>query len=106
MATTTTTTARCAGTSSTQTWSGRRPTGRCARPVGFAVMGYGRHGGHTSPELVCQAHLGGLVARLVGQRHANAPGVTVAPVTPSGTCPHCGERPDWHEPGAACPPPL
>lgn len=106
---TTTLTTRCVGTSSTQSWSGRRPTGRCTRPVGFAVMGWGQYGGHTAPELTCQAHLGGVVAKLASQRtgrrreRREAPSITVTAVTPAGLCVSCQERPEWHEPGAPCP---
>lgn len=102
-----TTTAACVGESSRRSsWGGgTQRLGRCQRGVAFAVMSYGQHGGHTAPELTCQAHMGGVVARRVDEkrRHPAAPGVTVMPVRPEGTCRTCGERPDWHEPGTTCP---
>lgn len=106
MATTTSTAARCVGESSRRSYyGGTQRLGRCQRGVAFAVMSYGQHGGHTAPELTCQAHLGGTVARRVDERRRlpAPPGVTVLPVRPEGTCRTCGERPDWHEPGATCP---
>lgn len=111
MAATTTQAARCVGESARRSYyGGTQKLGRCQRPVAFAVMGWGRHGGHATPELTCQAHLGGLVARMVEHRGAatrlRAPAVTVSAVTPGGVCVYCGQHPDLHEPGAACPLPL
>lgn len=112
MAVTTATAARCVGESARRSYyGGTQKLGRCARPVAFAVMGWGRHGGHSAPDLTCQAHLGGLVARLAGaqrpyRQRLAVPSVTVTAVTPAGLCVDCQQRPEDHEPGAACPRPL
>lgn len=104
---TTTSTATCVGQSARRSYyGGTQQLGRCKRGVAFAVMSYGRHGGHTAPELTCQAHLGGVVTRR-SEEPRRAPetprGVTVLPVRADGKCATCGERPDWHDPGATCP---
>lgn len=106
MATTTATRVYCVGQSARRSYyGGTQQLGRCQRGVAFAVMSYGQHGGHTAAELTCQAHLGGTVARRITEkrRAPTPPGVTTLPVRPDGMCSSCGERPDFHEPGAACP---
>jgi hypothetical protein len=103
MATTTSTAARCVGESARRgAWGGTHSLGRCARPVAFVLLGHGDRGRSISPVLTCQPHLGGLVARLATQRGSSGT-VTVLTATPEGMCARCGERPGWHEPGAACP---
>lgn len=105
--TTTTTAARCVGESSRRSYyGGTQRLGRCARAVGFAVMGRGRHGGPATPELTCQQHLGGLVARMLASPRTTGPGapsIAVFAVDPAGRCTRCGQRPDWHEPADRCP---